>query len=129
VHLAIPSEIQKCTGMKYADDQHVAFWLEEILRLGILPEGYIYPKEDSPIRNLLRKRLHLVRLRTPLIISFQDILCWNNGFKLKKNDVKAFTEDRVTPFLTGSEDFAGCDPEGKSNNGICHENVADYKAN
>lgn len=66
VHLANPAEIQKYTGLKYADDQHDAFWLTEMLRLGILPEGYIYPKEDRPIRDLLRKRGHLVRLRTSL---------------------------------------------------------------
>jgi transposase len=27
VHLANPAEIQKYTGLKYADDQHDAFWL------------------------------------------------------------------------------------------------------
>jgi transposase len=106
VHLANPSEIQKYTGLKYADDQHDAFWLAEMLRLGILPEGYIYPKEERPIRDLLRKRMHLVRLRTLLIVSLQNILSRNNGFKLKTSDVKALTEDRVTPYLTGSEDLA-----------------------
>src|SRR3990172_7594601 len=44
VHLANPSAIQKYTGLKYSDDRHDAFWLAEMLRLGILPEGYIYPK-------------------------------------------------------------------------------------
>ena len=82
VHLANPSEIQKYTGLKYADDQHDAFWLAEMLRLGILPEGYIYPKEERPIRDLLRKRMQLVRLRTSLIVSLQNILSRNNGFKL-----------------------------------------------
>ena len=77
-----------------------------MLRLGILPEGYIYPKEDRPIRDLLRKRMHLVRLRTSLIVSLQNILSRNNGFKLKTSDVKALTEDRVTPYLAGSEDLA-----------------------
>ena len=105
VHLANPSEIKKYTGLKYADDQDDAFWLAEMLRLGILPEGYIYPKEDRPTRDLLRKRMHLVRLRTSLIISLQNILSRNNGFKLKTSDVKALCEDRVTPYLTGSEDL------------------------
>ena len=74
VHLANPSAIQKYTGLKYSDDRHDAFWLAEMMRLGILPEGYIYPKEDRPIRDLLRKRSHLVRLRTSLIISLQKSL-------------------------------------------------------
>lgn len=105
VHLANPAEIQKYTGLKYADDQHDAFWLSEMLRLGILPEGYIYPKEDRPIRDLLRKRSHLVRLRTSLIISLQNIISRNNGFKIKVNDVKALRVDRVAPYLKGNDDL------------------------
>ena len=56
VHLANPSAIQKYSGLKHSDDSDDAFWLAEMRRLGILPEGYIYPKEDRPIRDLLRKR-------------------------------------------------------------------------
>ncbi len=92
--------------MKYADDQDDAFWLCDMLRLGILPEGYIYPREDRPVRDLLRKRMHLVRLRTSLIVSLQNIICRNNGFRLKTGDVKALSEDRVAPFLSGNEDLA-----------------------
>lgn len=106
VHLANPAEIQKYTGLKYADDQHDAFWLTEMLRLGILPEGYIYPKEDRPVRDLLRKRGHLVRLRTSLIISLQNIISRNNGVKLKAGDIKALKTDRVAPFLEWNEDLA-----------------------
>ena len=106
VHLANPAEIQKYTGLKYADDQHDAFWLTEMLRLGILPEGYIYPKEDRPIRDLLRKRGHLVRLRTSLIISLQNIISRNNGIKLKVGDIKVLKTNRVAPFLERNEDLA-----------------------
>lgn len=35
-----------------------------MLRLGILPEGYIYPKEQPPVRDLLPKRGHLVQARS-----------------------------------------------------------------
>jgi transposase len=106
VHLANPAAINKYSGLKFADDQHDAFWLAEMLRLGILPEGYIYPKEDRPIRDLLRKRMHLVRLRTSLIVSLQNILSRSNGSRLKTADVKALCEDRVAPLLTQNEDLA-----------------------
>jgi len=89
LHRANPTAIQKYSGMKYSDDQHDAFWLAEMLRLGILPVGYIYPKEDRPIRDLLRKRSHLVKLRTSLVISLQNIINRNNGFKLSGNKIKA----------------------------------------
>lgn len=106
VHLANPAGIQRYKGLKYSDDSHDAFWLAEMLRLGILPEGYIYPKEARPIRDLLRKRGHLVRLRTSLIISLQNIISRNNGFKIKVNDVKALKTDHVAPFLEDNEDLA-----------------------
>jgi transposase len=106
VHLANPSAIQQYTGLKHADDEHDAFWLAEMLRLGILPEGYIYPKEERPIRDLLRKRGHLVRLRTSLVVSLQNILSRNLGRKLRVNDVKSLREDRISSFLEMSEDIA-----------------------
>ena len=106
VHLANPSAIQQYSGLKHEDDKHDAFWLAEMLRLGILPEGYIYPKEERPVRDLLRKRGHLVRLRTSLMLSLQNILSRNLGRKVSVNDLKRLGEDRVTPLLERSEDLA-----------------------
>jgi len=54
----------------------------------------------------LRKRSHLVRLRTSLIISLQNIVSRNNGINLKVGDVKAMKTDRVAPLLTANEDIA-----------------------
>jgi transposase len=106
VHLANPSAIQQYVGLKHVDDRHDAFWLAEMLRLGILPEGYIYSKGERPLRDLLRKRGHLVRLRTSLVISLQNILSRNQGVRMLVNDVKRLKEDRVSPFLEGNEDLA-----------------------
>jgi transposase len=106
VHLANPSAIQKYTGLKHADDTHDSFWLAELLSLGILPEGYIYPKEDRPVRDLLRKRQHLVRLRTSLILSLQNVVARNCGIKLSSSHIKQLTEDHVHPHLQGNEDLA-----------------------
>lgn len=106
VHLANPSAIQQYSGLKHSDDRHDAFWLAEMLRLGILPEGYIYPKEERPVRDLLRKRGHLVRLRTSMLVSLQNIISRNCGRKISVNDVKRLGEDRVTPYLEGQEDLA-----------------------
>ena len=88
VHLANTAGIQKYKGLKHSDDQDDAFWLAEMLRLNILPEGHIYPKEERPIRDLLRKRGHLVKLRTSLIISLQNIIDRNCGTRIKVNDIK-----------------------------------------
>lgn len=106
VHLANPAAIKQYLGLKHAGDQHDAFWLAEMLRLGILPEGYIYPKEDRPIRDLLRKRGHLVRLRTSLILSLQNIITRNCGVHLNGNQIKRVKENKVAPILEGQEDLA-----------------------
>jgi transposase len=105
VHLANPAAIQKYKGLKHADDRHDANWLAEMLRLGILPEGYIYPKEERAVRDLLRKRGHLVRLRTSLIISLQHIITRNCGVMVTVNDIKRLREDRISPLLDNNDDI------------------------
>jgi hypothetical protein len=99
VYLANPSAIQKYCGLKHADDNHDAFWLAEMLRLKILPKGYIYPKGERPIRDLLRKRGHLVRLRTSLIISLENVVSRNLGVRINVNDVKRLKEDVIAPLF------------------------------
>src|SRR5271169_190186 len=106
VHLANPSRVQQYSGLKHGDDEDDAFWLAEMLRLKILPEGFIYPKEQRPLRDLLRKRGHLVRLRTSLIVSLQNILARNTGTKMKTNHIKVLKEDRVTPLLASDDDLS-----------------------
>jgi len=105
MHLANPAAIQQYSGLKHVDDRHDAFWLAEMLRLGILPEGHICQKEDRAVRDLLRKRGHLVRLRTSLIISLQNTITRNCGIQVDVNDVKILKEDRISPLLKGNEDL------------------------
>src|SRR5215469_7954164 len=64
VHLANPAAMQQYSGLKYTDDDSDARWLAHLLRLGVLPQGYIYPKAARAVRDLLRKRAHLVRQHT-----------------------------------------------------------------
>ncbi len=106
MHLANPSRIQQYSGLKHGDDEDDAFWLAEMLRLKILPEGYIYPKEQRPLRDLLRKRGHLVRLRTSLILGLQNILARNIGAKMNTHHLKSLRTDHVTPLLAGNDDLS-----------------------
>jgi len=105
VHLANPAGMKKYSGLKHADDNHDAFWLAELLLLGILPQGYIYPKDVRPLRDLLGKRLHFVRVRTALILSLQNIVTRNSGVKLSSNDLTALREDRAQIYLQENEDL------------------------
>jgi transposase len=106
LHLANPAGIQKYKGLKHSNDKHDAFWLAHLLRLGILPQGYIYPKDERPVRDLLRKRGHLVRLRTSLINSLQDIIYRNCGCKINGNKIKAVKHDQVSELFAGQEELA-----------------------
>ena len=56
VHLANPNAMRQYDGLKFADDRSDARWLAHMLRIGVLPEGYIYPREQRALRDLLRKR-------------------------------------------------------------------------
>jgi transposase len=88
MHLANPSAIKQYEGMKHTDDKWDSFWLAHMFRLGILPEGYIYPKEKRHIRDLLRRRLFFVRQRTAQILSFQSMVTRNLGRKMSVNIIK-----------------------------------------
>jgi len=95
IHLANPSAIKQYEGLKYSDDVTDAFHLANLLRLGILRTGYIYPKEERPVRDLLRKRLQLVQQRTLQILSFQNLIARNLGMGMNGNAVKKLSEDDV----------------------------------
>lgn len=58
-------------GLKHANDHTDARHLAHLLRLGILPTGYIYPRAGRALRDLLRRRFHLVRMSTNLMQAVQ----------------------------------------------------------
>lgn len=91
VHLANPSATQQYKGIKHSDDKSDAFWLAQMLRLGILPEGYIYPKAERYTRDLLRRRLLYVRQRTTHILSFKSMASRSLGINISANAVKKLT--------------------------------------
>ena len=64
VHLANPAAIVQYQGLKYSGDEHDARWLAHLLRLKILREGYIYPREARAVRDLMRRRMQLVQTRS-----------------------------------------------------------------
>ena len=62
-----------------------------MLRLGVLPEGYIYPQTERPVRDLLRKRSQLVHQRTSNLQSVQNLMARNRGHSLSANRIKRLT--------------------------------------
>ena len=95
VHLANPNAIQSYNGLKHTDDKWNSFWLAHLLRLGILPEGYIYPKHQRPLRDLLRRRLMFVSQRTSQILSLQSMITRNRGLNFSGAQIKRFRDEFI----------------------------------
>lgn len=105
MHLANTAAIQQYEGLKYTDDHSDARWLAHLLRLELLPEGYIYPRADRPVRDLLRKRSQLVRQRTTNLLSIQNLMTRNTGRSLSAKRVKGLDVQQVDELLP-NEDLA-----------------------
>jgi len=95
VHLANTVAIQQYDGLKHRDDASDARWLAKLLRLGELPEGHIYPKEDRAIRDLLRKRSTLVQQATMNLLSIQNLFARNRGEGISANRIRQLTPEAV----------------------------------
>jgi transposase len=103
VHLANTAAIVQYEGLKYADDDTDARWLAKLLRLGLLPEGYIYPKEERPIRDLLRRRSKLVQQHSANLQSVQNLLARNRGRSLGANQIKRLSYEEVDRLLPDAD--------------------------
>ena len=98
-HLANPSAIKQYEGLKHSDDQHDAFFLAQLLILGILPQGYIYPKKERPVRDLARKRMFLVQHKTAHILSLQSLIQRNCAMKVSASDMRHLTVKELEEWL------------------------------
>ncbi len=88
VVLANPAGMEQYSGIKHADDTNDAFFLAELLRLKILPTGYIYDPHLRPVRDLLRRRLTLVHQRTALMLSFKSLYTRTTGLEMSLGELK-----------------------------------------
>ena len=105
VHLANPSAIQQYEGLKYTNDYSDAQWLAHMLRLDILPEGYIYPKATRAVRDVLRKRCQLVEQQTSNVLSIQNIIWRNTSIRLSASRIKQLSGEQVNDMI-GQRDQA-----------------------
>lgn len=99
VKLVNTAAVQTYSGLKYTDDNHDARWLAHLLRLGILPTGFIYPKNERAVRDLLRKRSQLVRQSTTNILSLQNILARNTARSLSSYHIKKLDDEQAAKLI------------------------------
>jgi transposase len=103
LHLANTAAIQQYEGLKYTDDHSDARWLAHLLRLEVLPQGYIYPRAERPVRDLLRKRSQLVRQRTTNLLSIENLLTRNTGSSPSANQIKGLDVQQVDELLPNGD--------------------------
>jgi transposase len=88
VQLVNTAAVKQYDGLKCIGDHEDAFHLAHLQRLGILPTGYIYPKEQRAIRDLLRRRMLLVRSASTQLISVQSQIWRSKGIRIKSGDLR-----------------------------------------
>lgn len=89
VRLVNTAKVVQYNGLKRTDDRYDAYHLAHLMRLGILPTGYIYPKAERGLRDLLRKRMQLVQNRTQHIVSFKTQYQRLTGSTIASNALKS----------------------------------------
>ena len=100
VVLANPAEIEQYSGIKHADDKNDAYFLADLLRLNILPTGYIYDAKLRPVRDLLRRRMGLVHQRTALMLSFKSLYTRTTGQAMSLSRLKGMEADQAEKLYT-----------------------------
>jgi len=95
VKLANTVAMKRYDGLKHSGDEDDAAHLAHLLRLGILPTGYIHPPSERGLRDLARKRIQLVRSRTQHVLAVENILARELGATLSSNTIKRLRIEQV----------------------------------
>lgn len=95
VKLANTVAMKRYDGLKHSDDQDDAAFLAHLLRLGILPTGYVHPPQERALRDLARKRVQLVRSRTQHVLAVENIIARQLGSRISSAAVKRLSTTSV----------------------------------
>jgi transposase len=95
VRLAHPARMKRYDGLKRSGDDTDALQLAHLLRLGILPTGYIYPAAERALRDLGRRRLQLVRHRTMHVLAVENVQARETGARMTADKVKRLSAEGV----------------------------------
>jgi transposase len=101
VHLANTTAIKQYDGLKHRGDESDARQLAHLLRLGLLPQGYIMPKAERAVRDLARRRMQLVQQRTTQILSIENSLSRYTGGRMSSNSIKCLQETDLNKMQLG----------------------------
>jgi transposase len=106
VKLVNTSAVKMYDGLKHTDDEDDARHLAHLLRLGILPTGYICPVKERGVRDLLRKRAQLVRCRTAQFLSIQNLVSRNTGGGIGPDEIRDLDDESISRLFGGNAERA-----------------------
>ena len=95
VHLVNTAAVKQYDGLKHSGDFSDARHLAHLMRVGILPLGYIDPREQRAVRDVLRKRGQLVRQRSTQILSMHNLVARNLALGASGNEIKRWTDEHI----------------------------------
>lgn len=100
VYLAHTAALDSYQRLKHSDDKTDARWLANLLRLQVLPTGHIYPKDQRGLREVLRKRMLLVRQRTMNILSLEGTVARYEGIRLNGKKLQGLTPEELQSYFS-----------------------------
>ena len=100
VKLAHTFGLHMITGAKVKTDNRDAFTLAKLLRINAIPEAYIYPSENRPVRDLLRRRFAFVRLRAEAYTAIRTRLLQNGFDGISLSMIKGLDELEIREMVT-----------------------------
>ena len=81
------------TKSRVKTDKRDAIALAKLLRIGAIPQGYIYPRGTRPIRDLIRRRTGVVVLRAKEYAGLRRLLYQEGLHNHSRNSIRQMTED------------------------------------
>jgi transposase len=99
VTLAHSLKLAAIASAKVKTDKRDALTLALLLRAKMIPESYIYPAEERPLRDLVRKRWNLVAMRADEYRRLRGLLYRNGICDVGANDVRLMGQEEVDELL------------------------------
>ncbi len=82
-------------GGKAKNDKIDSHKIAVLMRGGMFPEAYVYPREMRGTRDLMRRRMHLMRKRSELLAHIHNTNSQYNLPQISKNLRYAFNRDGI----------------------------------
>ncbi len=95
VKLVNTAAVPQYEGLKHRGDAADARWLAKLQHLGLLPTGWICPKQWRSVRDLCRKRSQLVQQRTANVLSIQSQYARCLGWRIGGETAKRLQPEKI----------------------------------